>query len=66
VVKAQDDSLLGSSDAFLNARLRYVVDDFGQEICLARSEDGTEVGVMMAWEKRISEDMWQFHGTSDF
>jgi len=55
VLKASDHSALGSTAQFLRSRLRFVRDVHGQEVCLARSDDGTEVGVMMGWEQPISK-----------
>lgn len=55
VLKAVDKTAAGSSEAFLASHLRYVKDPHGQEICLLQLEDGEEVGVMMGWERGISE-----------
>lgn len=56
VIRSEDDSAVGSSDAFLSAQLRFTTDKHGQELCLVRSGEGDEeVGVMMGWEKGISE-----------
>lgn len=55
VLKATDDTVMGSTDKFLDSKLRYVKDERGQEICMAMTENGLEVGVMMGWEKPISE-----------
>ena len=55
VLKASDDSAAGSTDNFLTSRLRYTQDDNGQEICLVRVSDTEDVGVMMGWERVISE-----------
>jgi protein arginine N-methyltransferase 2 len=55
VLKARDHSVLGSNAEFLQSRLRFVKDVHGQEVCLARSDDGIEVGVMMGWERHISK-----------
>lgn len=54
VLKSTDHSVLGSNTTFLQSRLRFVKDSHGQDICLAQTEDGAEVGVMMGWEKPIS------------
>ncbi|KAF8322254.1 arginine methyl transferase [Clavulina sp. PMI_390] len=55
VLKSGDSSILDSNESFLKTRLRYVTDERGQEICLAQTEEGKEVGVMMGWEKPIME-----------
>lgn len=60
VLKSTDRSVLGSNTAFLQSRLRFVKDSQGQDICLARTDDGSEVGVMMGWEKPISETYCRF------
>lgn len=66
VLKAVDTSAFASSDAFLASPLRYTKDENGQEICLLKSEAGTEVGVMMGWEREISESctigLWRIYG----
>lgn len=54
VLRAQDDTASGSTEAFLASKLHYTRDEHGQEICLLREED-KEVGVMMGWERDISE-----------
>src|SRR6266702_1345214 len=53
VLREEDDTALGSTDKFLSSRLRYTIDEHGQEICLLQSGD-TEIGVMMGWERGIS------------
>jgi protein arginine N-methyltransferase 2 len=53
VLKATDDSALGSTEAFLSSKLRYTTDASGQEICLLQTPNA-EVGVMMGWEREIS------------
>lgn len=55
VLKARDDTATGSTEAFLSSKLHYTRDNHGQEICLLR-DGGREVGVMMGWEREISED----------
>jgi protein arginine N-methyltransferase 2 len=55
VIKASDQSALGSNAEFLRSRLRFIKDAHGQEICVTQLDDGTEVGVMMGWEKPISK-----------
>ena len=54
VLKAEDDTATGSTEAFLASKLHYTRDEHGQEICLLREGD-KEVGVMMGWERDISE-----------
>ncbi|KAI0267149.1 S-adenosyl-L-methionine-dependent methyltransferase [Gloeopeniophorella convolvens] len=56
VLKEEDNTALGSTDKFLSSRLRYTTDAYGQEICMVQSEDGTEVGVMMGWEREIMQE----------
>jgi len=53
VLKEEDDTALGSTDQFLSSHLRYTTDAHGQDICLLQS-GGTEIGVMMGWERGIS------------
>jgi len=54
VLRAEDDTATGSTEAFLSSKLHYTQDGRGQEICLLREGD-KEVGVMMGWERDISE-----------
>ncbi|EGN99888.1 hypothetical protein SERLA73DRAFT_106759 [Serpula lacrymans var. lacrymans S7.3] len=54
VIRDTDDSAAGSTDAFISSKLRFTKDEFGQEICLLKLKDD-EVGVMMGWEREISE-----------
>ena len=51
---AEDDTATGSTEAFLSSKLHYTRDGHGQEICLLREGD-KKVGVMMGWERGISE-----------
>ena len=53
-LRAEDDTATGSTEAFLSSKLHYTRDKHGQEICLLREGD-KEVGVMMGWERDISE-----------
>lgn len=55
VLKATDTTAAGSPEAFLASKLKFTTDDRGQEICLLKVSDGEEVGVMMGWERGISE-----------
>lgn len=54
VLRAEDDTATGSTEVFLASKLHYTRDKHGQEICLLREGD-KEVGVMMGWEREISE-----------
>jgi protein arginine N-methyltransferase 2 len=54
VLRAEDDTATGSTEAFLSSKLQYTQDEHGQEICLLRDGD-KQVGVMMGWERDISE-----------
>ncbi len=55
VLKATDTTAAGSTESYLASRLRFEKDAHGQEICLLTLEDEDEVGVMMGWERGISE-----------
>ncbi|KAG2364901.1 hypothetical protein BDR07DRAFT_1278717 [Suillus spraguei] len=55
VLRDVDNSAVASTDAFLSSKLRYTQDAHGQDICLLDLDDGQEVGVMMGWEREISE-----------
>ncbi|KDR75852.1 hypothetical protein GALMADRAFT_226499 [Galerina marginata CBS 339.88] len=55
ILRADDATATGSSDAFLSSSLRYTVDEHGQNICLLEVEGG-EVGVMMGWEENIMRE----------
>ena len=59
ILRAQDDTATGSTEKFLSSKLHYTQDEHGQEICLLR-EGKREVGVMMGWERDISE-YWPLH-----
>lgn len=54
VLQNTDLSAAGSTDAFLSSKLRFVKDAHGQDICEVDA-DGETVGVMMGWERGISE-----------
>ncbi|KAH9930378.1 hypothetical protein B0H21DRAFT_761556 [Amylocystis lapponica] len=56
VLKATDVTPAGSTDAYLSSRLKFTIDDHGQEICLLRINEEEEVGVMMGWEREIMEE----------
>jgi type IV protein arginine methyltransferase len=53
-LKSTDSSAVGSTESFLKTPLRYLIDESGQEMVVAKTEDGSEVGVMMGWERDIS------------
>lgn len=57
LVRSEDTTAAGSQPAFLSSHLTYSVDDHGQEICSVFA-GGEEIGVMMGWEKEISES-WE-------
>lgn len=46
---------MGSTEVFLSSRLKYTRDENGQEICLLDAGHGQEVGVMMGWERDLSD-----------
>ena len=54
ILQAEDNTSSGSSEEFLKSRLRFTKDVHGQDICLVKAGDD-EVGVMMGWERGISE-----------
>ncbi|KAJ7703140.1 S-adenosyl-L-methionine-dependent methyltransferase [Mycena rosella] len=56
ILQSPDDtSAAVSTDAFLSSKLRFTVDDKGQEICMLNVED-EEIGVMMGWEAGIMRE----------
>lgn len=55
VLRATDNTAAASTDTFLTSKLRYTTDKNGQDICMLTLEDGEEIGVMMGWERGISE-----------
>ena len=55
VLQASDSTAANSTEAFLSSRLRFTHDINGQEICLLDLNNGEEIGVMMGWEREISE-----------
>jgi hypothetical protein len=61
VLQAEDTTPAGSNAAFLEARLTFKMGDDGQELCLVNSGP-EEVGVMMGWERPISESfrVWRY------
>ena len=54
ILQAEDNTSSGSSEEFLKSHLRFTKDVHGQDICLVKAGDD-EVGVMMGWERGISE-----------
>jgi hypothetical protein len=54
LVRHNDSGPFGSTEAFLKSKLRFSKDAHGQEICSVVSGEET-VGVMMGWERGISE-----------
>ena len=55
ILKATDSTPAGSTDAFLSTKLEYTKDEHGQDVCLVKVNDEEKVGVMMGWERGISE-----------
>ncbi|KAI6157754.1 hypothetical protein BKA82DRAFT_13951 [Pisolithus tinctorius] len=53
VIDSEDNTAAGSNDKFLASRLQYTTDANGQENCLLKFKDDTEIGVMMGWEREI-------------
>ncbi|KAF8210331.1 S-adenosyl-L-methionine-dependent methyltransferase [Mycena galopus ATCC 62051] len=56
ILRPTDDTAAASTDAFLSSKLRFIVDDHGQDICMLDNGDGDEIGVMMGWEKNIMQE----------
>jgi protein arginine N-methyltransferase 2 len=54
VLRAEDNTAAGSTDEFLRSKLIYRTDSNGQDIVVVNA-GSEEVGVMMGWEKPISE-----------
>ena len=55
ILREKDTTATGSNTAFLQSKLRYTVDEHGQEICMLKVGE-EEVGVMMGWEKGIMQE----------
>ncbi|KAJ7924869.1 arginine methyl transferase [Mycena leptocephala] len=55
IIRPTDDTAAASTDAFLSSKLRFTVDDHGQDICML-DVDGEEIGVMMGWEQTIMQE----------
>jgi type IV protein arginine methyltransferase len=54
LIRGEDSTAAGSTNTFLNSKLKYHVDKHGQEICsVLAGED--EIGVMMGWERPIMQ-----------
>ncbi|KAK7057134.1 S-adenosyl-L-methionine-dependent methyltransferase [Favolaschia claudopus] len=51
-----DDTAATSTETFLASKLRFTVDEHGQEICMLKDVDGDEIGVMMGWERGIMQE----------
>lgn len=54
VLKSEDLTATGDTGVFLESRLRFTKDEHGQDVCLVKA-GGEDVGVMMGWERDISE-----------
>jgi protein arginine N-methyltransferase 2 len=54
ILKTRDQTASGDTDEFLSSKLKFTKDENGQEICVVDA-GGEEVGVMMGWERDISE-----------
>lgn len=54
ILRAEDESASGSSNVFLQSKLKYTVDQHGQNICMLEVDE-EEVGVMMGWERNIMQ-----------
>lgn len=55
ILQSEDSTAAGSTAKFLATKLRYETLKDGQEVCLAKVGEEEEVGVMMGWERPISE-----------
>ncbi|KAJ7783236.1 arginine methyl transferase [Mycena metata] len=55
IFRPTDNTAAASTDAFLSSKLRFTVDDHGQDICML-NVDGEEIGVMMGWETNIMKE----------
>lgn len=55
VLRAEDSTPAGSTEAFLNAKLTFATNKQGQDLCLVDS-GSEQVGVMMGWERPIMEE----------
>ncbi|KAI6134481.1 S-adenosyl-L-methionine-dependent methyltransferase [Pisolithus croceorrhizus] len=53
VIDGEDNTAAASNVTFLASHLQYTTDTNGQEICLLKLKDDTEIGVMMGWEREI-------------
>ncbi|KAF9529356.1 arginine methyl transferase [Crepidotus variabilis] len=58
ILRSEDITAAGSSTTFLDSKLKYTTDRFGQEVCLVEV-DGDDVGVMMGWEREIMRETVQ-------
>jgi len=55
LIKGTDDTAAASSKTFLESKLKFTVDEHGQEICSVQAGDD-EIGVMMGWERPIMNE----------
>ncbi|KAJ7096265.1 S-adenosyl-L-methionine-dependent methyltransferase [Mycena epipterygia] len=55
ILRSTDETAAASTDAFLSSKLRFTVDNHGQDICMLNVE-GEEIGVMMGWENGIMQE----------
>lgn len=56
ILRSTDNTAAASTDTFLSSKLRFTVDEHGQDICMLDDVDGDEIGVMMGWEKNIMQE----------
>ncbi|KAG9014458.1 Arginine N-methyltransferase 2 [Tulasnella sp. JGI-2019a] len=58
-IRTDDETAAASLDTFLASRLTFTSDAKGQDLCMVQAGDGTNVGVMMGWEKPIMAETVQ-------
>lgn len=58
ILKGEDSTAAGSTDAFLSSKLRFTKDEHDQDICMVQVGD-EEIGVMMGWERDIMKNTVQ-------
>ena len=56
LLQAEDMTAAGSTEEFLKSKLVFEKDGHGQDICSVEA-GGERVGVMMGWERGISESL---------
>ncbi|KAJ7497342.1 arginine methyl transferase [Mycena latifolia] len=56
ILQSSDDTAAASTEAFLSSKLRFTVDEHGQDVCMLDVEGGDEIGVMMGWETGIMQE----------